>query len=370
VLYHKSFLRLQIPYPIFIGAGIYADVDLLAPYIAGQQILIVTQENISKHYLQRVQLALSEYQCDVHLLPDGEQHKTLAQWQTIIDKLVACRHERSTTLIALGGGMVGDMTGFAAACYQRGVHYLQMPTTLIGQVDAAIGGKTAVNLPQGKNLLGAFYQPRCVIIDIELLATLQRRDYVAGLAEVIKYALIWDKNFFVWLENNFQKLLDRDPAALLHAIQISTAIKAAIVSQDEKENGLRSLLNFGHTVGHALEAALGFQKILHGEAVAVGMWIASQLSVRSHFLAEKDLPRILNLLNQMGMSAYAFDFPSASELMQFMSHDKKIAAGNINFILLKEIGVAEKTCVLSAAQIQHFLTAIKKGEHCSPLITN
>ncbi len=362
-------VKLPNPYPIFIGAGIYADVALLADYIAGQQILIVTQENIAQHYLIRLTQALARYQCDVHLLPDGEEHKTLAQWQTIIEKLAACQHERSTTLIALGGGIVGDMTGFAAACYLRGVRYLQMPTTLIGQVDAAIGGKTAVNLPQGKNLVGAFYQPRCVIIDSELLATLPLRDYRAGLAEVIKYALIWDKNFFVWLENNFQKLLDRDPAALLHAIKISTAIKAEIVVEDEKETGLRSLLNFGHTIGHALEAALGYQNILHGEAVAVGMWIASQLSAQNHFLAARELPRILNLLNQIGMPAYAFDFPKPEIVMQFIYQDKKIVAGKINFIVLNAIGAAEKTTAVSAAQLKHFLTAIKPGELSSPSLT-
>jgi 3-dehydroquinate synthase len=370
MLYHKSFAHLQTLYPIMIGEKFYADTDLLAPYIAGHQVLIVTQENISRHYLTPLTQALSNYQCDVHILQDGEQHKTLTQWQTIIEKLLSCRHERSTTLIALGGGMIGDMTGFAAACYQRGVNYLQMPTTLIGQVDAALGGKTAINFPQGKNMLGAFYQPRGVIIDIHFLATLPQREYIAGLAEVIKYALIWDKNFFVWLENNFQNLLARDTAALLHAIQTSVAIKTTIVSQDEKENGIRSLLNFGHTVGHALEAALDFKKILHGEAVAVGMSIASQLSNACGYLSDKDLQRILNLINPLGMQSYDFDFPSASQLMQFMSHDKKISAGKINFIILKGIGNAEKTTAISAEQIKNFLVRIKKGEQCSPLETS
>jgi 3-dehydroquinate synthase len=357
VLYQKIVIHLNPSYPIYIGAGIYSDSTRLSDFIHGHQVFIISQENISCHYLAPLQSALKNYQCDTHFIRTGEQYKTLAEWQQILDAMLLRQHERSTTLIALGGGMVGDMTGFAAACYQRGVNYIQIPTTLIAQVDAAIGGKTALNHPAGKNMLGSFYQPRCVIIDCDLLKTLAQREYIAGLAEVIKYALICDKDFFLWLENNMQNLLARDKSALLHAIQTSVSIKARIITQDEKETGLRSLLNFGHTFGHAMEAANDYQNLLHGEAVAVGMWLACKLSVALDYLPVADFKRILRLLKMLGMEKYDFIFPEAAELIRLMQYDKKVLAGKINFIVLKELGWAVKVCAISETLLFDCLAA-------------
>jgi 3-dehydroquinate synthase len=343
--------RQDATYPIIIGQGLFTNTEILAPFIQGSQVLIVTQENVSRHYLPLIQKALQHYQCDIHCLPNGEQNKTVTEWQSIITRLADDQHERQTTLIAFGGGVAGDMTGFAAACYMRGVNYIQIPTTLIAQVDAAIGGKTAVNLPQGKNLLGAFHQPRAVLIDIDFLQSLPQREYMAGLAEVIKYALICDKDFFIWLEKNIHALIERDENALLHAIETSVAIKANIIMQDEKETGMRSLLNFGHTFGHALETFNSYQKLLHGEAVAVGMWLAGKLSVELNYLSQEDNKRILDLLKILGIQKFHFDFPSPEKFIALMRHDKKVARGSINFIVLKEIGHAVKTAAVSAEQI-------------------
>jgi 3-dehydroquinate synthase len=254
------------------------------------------------------------------------------------------------------------MTGFAAACYMRGIKYIQIPTTLIAQVDAAIGGKTAVNLPQGKNLLGAFHQPHAVLIDIHFLQSLPQRDFVAGLAEVIKYALICDKDFFIWLEKNIHALIKRDEKSLLHAIEVSVSIKAVIIMQDEKETGMRSLLNFGHTFGHALEIYNSYQKLLHGEAVAVGMLLASRLSVELNYLSQEDFERISNLLKILGIQKYHFDFPSPEKFIAQMRHDKKVAEGLINFIVLKEIGRAVKTAEVSEQQIINVLKTEKITE--------
>lgn len=327
-------------YPIYIGDGILSQLTIWQSHIHGKQILIVTQENIAQHYLQSLQKTLMHYQCDTIFLPSGEQYKNLTEWQKIIDVLLQKHHERSTTLIALGGGMIGDMTGFAAACYQRGVNYIQVPTTLIAQVDSAVGGKTGINHPLGKNMLGAFYQPQCVIVDASTLTTLPRREFIAGLAEVIKYGLIYDVEFFCWLEKNYSTVLKKESTALQAIIEKSLTIKASIVAQDERDNGIRNLLNFGHTFGHAIETACAYQNILHGEAVAVGMVMAAELSVQRGMLSISEMERIKNLLTYCDLPITLPDIP---DLLPFMQQDKKVKNGKIQFILLKRIGEAVVT---------------------------
>jgi len=329
-------------YPIHIGQQWSAHPELLRKSITGKQVLIVTQSVLAATHLPVLQDILKAYQCDVYYLPEGEEHKNITQWQHILEVLLRQGHDRTTTLIALGGGVVGDITGFAAACYLRGVNYLQIPTTLIAQVDAAIGGKTAVNHALGKNMIGAFHQPRAVLIDVDFLKTLPQRDYQAGLAEVIKYGLIRDPVFFAWIEKNISALLAREDAAVLHAVKTSVRHKAEIVSLDEKEQGMRSLLNLGHTFGHALETANGYQHILHGEAVLIGMGLAAELSHTLGWLSTEDLERIKCLLQKITPKQSAYRFPMPDDWIELMHRDKKSRDGKLNFILLKSIGHAEK----------------------------
>lgn len=346
-------------YLIYIGHEIFSNADILSSHIHGHQVLIVTQENIAKHYLLSLQNYLQAYQCDVVFIPQGEENKNLQEWQKIFDVLLKKKHERSTTLIALGGGMIGDMTGFAAACYQRGVNYIQIPTSLMAQVDSAIGGKTAVNHVHGKNMLGAFYQPQCVISDVELLSTLSQREFVSGLAEVIKYALICDIDFYFWLEKNVDLILQRETNVLLHVVSRSAAIKAGIVSQDEKDQGLRNLLNFGHTFGHALETALNYQNILHGEAVAIGMVVAANLSRELNLISHEEVERIINLLKTFGLLQMSFTFPPTLELVNLIKLDKKVLNKKINFIVLKKLGEAIKTSDVSEEQVIKAITSTR-----------
>ena len=267
-------------YPIYIGENIASDGALFAKHIVSRQTLVVSNETVAALYLEPITKALRNYQCDVLLLPDGEQYKNLTVLNKIFDMLLEKKHQRSTTLLALGGGVICDMTGFAAACYQRGVAFIQIPTTLLAQVDASIGGKTAVNHSLGKNMIGAFHQPRCVIVDINTLQSLPDREYRAGVAEIIKAALICDAEFFVWLEQNSAKILAKDKVALVYAIARACEIKASIVAADETETeGVRALLNLGHTFGHAIEQVFGYGQWLHGEAVAMGLVLAADLSV-------------------------------------------------------------------------------------------
>lgn len=323
-------------YPVYIGNKILSK-DLLVPHIKGQQVLIVTQEKIAQFYLAPLQKLLLDFQCDVIFLQDGEDHKNLAEWQKILDALLQKSHDRTTTLIALGGGIVGDMAGFAAACYMRGVNYFQIPTSLIAQVDAAIGGKTGVNHPLGKNMVGAFYHPACVIIDTNFLQTLPQREFISGFAEVIKYGLIRDAEFFSWLEKNIQNILKKNSASLEYLVECSVKIKAEIVSQDECDLGVRNILNFGHTFGHALEAATAYREYLHGEAVAVGMVMAAKLSQKKGLCSAAELNRIIDLLTRCGLLQV---FPQTLDFMSYMKRDKKNGAGEMNFILLKRIGWA------------------------------
>lgn len=349
----------QITYPIFIGADVFSNQELLTNVIRGQQVCIVTQENIAKHYLQPLKKALTQFQVTEILLPQGETAKNLVEWQKIMDMLLAEKYERSATLIALGGGVIGDITGFAAACYLRGVNYLQIPTSLMAQVDSAIGGKTGVNHALGKNLIGAFHQPRAVIADINMLSTLTQREFVSGLAEVIKYGLIGDAEFFMWLENHILDLMQREQNTLLYAVTQSAAAKAKIVSQDEKEQGLRSLLNLGHTFGHAIETACHYQTILHGEAVALGILMSARLSVLLNWLDENAYQRIFKLLAQCQL-LHIDNLPAATDILQLMKQDKKVKNNQLNLIVLKRIGEAVMTSEINAEKIESAIEDVLK----------
>lgn len=327
-------------YPIFIGTDLLERSELIEPYVVGHQVMLVSNETVAPLYLEKVKHAFAKYQCETVVLPDGEQYKNLETLNFIFDALLEKRFERKCTLVALGGGVIGDMVGFAAACYQRGVAFIQIPTTLLAQVDSSVGGKTGVNHPLGKNMIGAFHQPRCVIADTNTLNTLEDRQLSAGLAEIIKYGLICDLPFFEWQEQNMSQLLDRDSKALAYAIDRSCQIKAEVVAADEREGGIRATLNFGHTFGHAIEAATGYGKWLHGEAVGTGMLLAADLSQRMGMLSEQDVQRIDNIVDRAQLPTRVPANMDYASFMQYMSVDKKVEAGNIRFILLEAMGKA------------------------------
>ena len=327
-------------YPIYIGSNLLNNPELISPHIPGHQVLIVTNVTVGPLYLEKVQTALKQFSVKSLELPDGEQYKDLATLNLIYDKLLSERFDRHCTLVALGGGVVGDITGFAAATFQRGVHFVQIPTTLLAQVDSSVGGKTGVNHPLGKNMIGAFYQPRCVIADTDTLNTLDDRQLSAGLAEVIKYGLISDPEFFQWLEQNIHLLLNRDPQATAFAIERSCQNKAQVVAADEKESGVRALLNLGHTFGHAIETAMGYGRWLHGEAVATGMLMAADLSQRCGWLSQDDVQRLEKLLIRARLPVRAPQQLSPEKFLEVMAVDKKVKQGRINLILLKQIGNA------------------------------
>lgn len=334
-------------YPIFIGAGVLSRAELLQPYLTGRQFCIVTNTTVSTLYEKQIcDLLLSgrpDAQISVVRLPDGEQYKTLDTLNEIFDVLLQDRHNRKTTLLALGGGVVGDMAGFAAASYQRGVDFLQIPTTLLSQVDSSVGGKTGVNHRLGKNMIGAFYQPRAVLIDTDVLKTLPEREFAAGLAEVIKYGLIADADFFAWLEANIDALNNRDPQALIYAIRRSCEIKADVVGQDELEGGIRAILNLGHTYGHAIETEMGYGTWLHGEAVAAGMIMACELSVDLGWLAPDVLSRSKDLLRRSRLPIAPPSGMKGGAFMKHMSVDKKVLDGSIRLVLLQGCGKAVVT---------------------------
>jgi len=325
-------------YPIYIGSGLLGQTQWVTPHLKGQQVLLVSNETVAPFYLEKTLAAFSAWETACVILPDGEKYKTLEIWMQIFDSLLTHRFDRQTTLVALGGGVIGDLTGFAAACYQRGVPFIQIPTTLLAQVDSSVGGKTGVNHPFGKNMIGAFYQPQAVIIDIDTLQTLPDRQLWAGLAEVIKYGLINDAEFFTWLENQAEALLARDPQTLTFAITRSCQNKANIVTQDERETGLRALLNLGHTFGHAIETGLHYAGCLHGEAVAIGMCLAAQLSARLGWLAEPQVARIIALIEKMHLPTQVPPTLSGAELLKLMQVDKKVRHGKIRLVLLQNLG--------------------------------
>ena len=330
-------------YPIFIGQGLL-DQGLMAPYIKGKQVLIVTNETIAPLYLERLISSLpNSLTVDHVVLPDGEQYKNIDQINTIFDALLEKRHNRTTTLVALGGGVIGDMTGFAAACYQRGVDFIQVPTTLLSQVDSSVGGKTGVNHPKGKNMIGAFHQPQCVVIDTDVLNTLAERELSAGMAEVIKYGLIYDEAFLCYLEDHIDGLMGLQPDLLEQAIYRSCEVKAEVVAQDEREAGIRAWLNLGHTFGHAIEAEQGYGAWLHGEAVGAGTMMAADLSYRLGWISESDVKRVESILSAANLPIYPPEQMTSVQFKEHMAVDKKVLDGSIRLVLLKEIGKATVT---------------------------
>ncbi len=346
-------------YPIFIGSGLLARGELLTRHMVGTRVAIVTNETVAPLYLAKVRAHLGRHHPVEVILPDGEQHKSLTVLNRIFDALLENRCDRQTTIIALGGGVVGDMAGFAAATYQRGVPFIQVPTTLLAQVDSSVGGKTGVNHALGKNMIGAFYQPRAVIIDTDTLTTLPDRELSAGLAEVIKVGLIRDPVFFAWLEQHIDRLLKRDPNVLAEAIERSCRNKAEIVAADEREAGARATLNLGHTFGHAIETGVGYGAWLHGEAVAAGMAMAADLSYRLGWLKETDLARIRALLERARLPVQAPPALSAARLRELMSVDKKVQAGKLRLVLLKKLGEAVITGDVPAATLDETLAAAR-----------
>jgi len=303
-------------------------------------VMIVTNTTVAPLYLERVKSLLGEYQVSEVVLPDGEEYKTLDTVNLIFSALLEARFDRSCTLIALGGGVVGDMTGFAAASYQRGVSFIQIPTTLLSQVDSSVGGKTGVNHVLGKNMIGAFYQPKCVVIDVDTLDTLEDREYSAGMAEVIKYGLLGNIDFLHYLQNNIDGLMSRDKLMIIESVYRSCEDKADIVAQDELEAGKRALLNLGHTFGHAIENTLGYGNYLHGEAISVGMLMAAKLSQLEDFLSVNEVGEIQHLLEKANLPISISGKITASDFMAAMSVDKKVIDGNIRLILLKKMGDA------------------------------
>lgn len=337
-------------YPIVIGSGLLGGSFDLSGHLGGSDCLIVSNETVAPLYLETLKKNLADKNIQSISLADGEAFKTMASVESVIDALVRSHGNRDTTVIALGGGVVGDIAGFAAASYMRGVGFIQVPTTLLAQVDSSVGGKTGVNHPEGKNLIGAFYQPQLVLIDTDTLASLPERELKAGLAEVIKHGVICDADFFAWLEANIDALLARDADAMAHAIQRSCEIKAAVVSEDETEKGKRTLLNFGHTFAHAIENCLGYGEWLHGEAVAVGMVMAAELSD----IDQADRKRISALIASAGLAVAAPNI-SADDLMTAMKMDKKVRAKQLRFVLLKSIGDAWVTKDFSEARLNEVL---------------
>jgi 3-dehydroquinate synthase len=328
-------------YPIHIGGGVLSRPDLIVPHLSQPRVAIVTNPIVGELYLDALSSPLQQQGVAVVpvILPDGESHKTWETLNLVFDRLLSQRCERKTTLIALGGGVIGDITGFAAATYLRGVPFIQVPTTLLAQVDSSVGGKTGINHPLGKNMIGAFYQPRVVLADTDTLRSLPDRELASGLAEVIKYGLIRDAVFMTWLEANIERLVARDADALAHAVRRSCEIKAEIVSEDETEAGVRALLNLGHTFGHAIEAGMGFGIWLHGEAVAAGCVLAARLSQRMGLLAESDVARATDLFKRAGLPAQAPAL-GVARYLELMGLDKKVEQGRLRLVLLEHIGKA------------------------------
>ena len=339
-------------YPIVIGSGLLDGGFDLSEYIIGEDCLVVTNETVGPLYLNKLRANLAGKTVESIALPDGEKYKTTDTLHQVLDKLVAVGANRDTTVVALGGGVVGDIAGFAAASYMRGVGFVQVPTTLLAQVDSSVGGKTGINHPQGKNLIGAFYQPGVVLIDTDTLQTLPERELKAGLAEVVKYGAIADAAFLAWLEENIEALLEGEPQALAHAIQRSCELKAEVVAEDEREMGRRAILNFGHTFGHAIEHSLGYGEWLHGEAVAAGMVMAAKLSD----IADEDALRLRALIERAGLPTGPPAI-GADKLLHAMSRDKKVQGKGLRFVLLRELGDAYLTSEFNEADLHNICDA-------------
>ena len=349
-------------YPILIGEGLLSQSRLILPHLAQKQAAIVTNTTVAPIYLDSLRQGLERDGVKVVpiILPDGEAYKNTDTLNQIYDALLSHRCERKTTLIALGGGVIGDLTGFAAATYLRGVPFIQVPTTLLAQVDSSVGGKTGINHPLGKNMIGAFYQPRLVLADTATLNTLPDRELSSGLAEVIKYGLIRDPAFFEWLEQNMAKLLAREPAALAYAIRRSCENKAEVVAADEREGGIRAWLNLGHTFGHAIEAGMGYGVWLHGEAVAAGSLLAADVSRRLGWITEADVERIRKLFELANLPVVAPDL-GVGKYLELMGLDKKVEGGKIRFVLLRAIGEAVVTGEVPEALLKDTLCGAYVG---------
>ncbi|AWM59269.1 3-dehydroquinate synthase [Stutzerimonas stutzeri] len=344
-------------YPIHIGEGLLDRLELFSDKIRGRQVAVVTNETVAPLYLDRLTRTLSDYAVTPVVLPDGEEHKNWQTLQLIFDALLGARHDRNTTIIALGGGVVGDMAGYAAASYQRGVDFIQVPTTLLSQVDSSVGGKTGINHPLGKNMIGAFYQPRAVIIDTTTLATLPVRELSAGLAEVIKYGLICDEPFLSWLEDNIDLIRTLDSVALTEAIQRSCAAKAKVVNADERESGVRAILNLGHTFGHAIETHMGYGVWLHGEAVAAGTVMALEMSCQLGWIGAAERDRAIRLLRRAALPVVPPAQMQPRDFLEHMAVDKKVLDGRLRLVLLRQLGEAVVTGDFPRAVLETTLNA-------------
>ncbi len=342
-------------YPIYIDSKLLADNNLLSSHIKAKRVCIITNNLVAPLYLDKIKQQLTDFQVDQVILADGEAEKNLDNFDKIMSHLLANTHGRDTTLIALGGGVIGDITGFAAACYQRGIDFIQIPTTLLSQVDSSVGGKTAVNHPLGKNMIGAFYQPKAVIIDVDSLKTLPAREFSAGMAEVIKYGILGDSEFFAWLEQNSRKIKAGEQTTLIEMIERCCQCKADIVSADETESGLRALLNLGHTFGHAIEAEQGYGNWLHGEAVATGMVLAAKLSVAMNLLEVSELRRIEQLLTTFDLPLIAPENMGFEAFIKHMRRDKKNIGGKLRLIIPTTIGQAVMRDDISEDMLQQIL---------------
>ena len=343
-------------YPIHIGSGLISRAELYAPHLAGGSAAIVTNDVVAPLYLPKVRLALQGARVAEIIVPDGEQAKGWETLNRVFDALLEARCGRDTLIVALGGGVIGDLAGFAAAVYQRGVAFVQVPTTLLAQVDSSVGGKTAINHALGKNMIGAFHQPRAVISDVATLGTLPGRELRSGLAEVIKHGLALDAAFFEWLESDLEKILNKDPTALAYAVRRSCELKARIVAEDERESGARALLNFGHTFGHAIEAATGYGPWLHGEAVAAGMVMAAELSELMGHLKKTEVSRVRELLKRAGLPVNG-PAVAPERLLELMTLDKKAAKGRTRFVVLEAIGRAVLRADIDDAAVRRAVVA-------------
>jgi len=344
-------------YPIAIEAGSFKDAGFLLSAIKGSQVVIVTNDVVAPLYLEQLKSLLAHSNKAIHtvILPDGEAHKTLASYEIVLSELLAKRISRDACLIALGGGVIGDLTGFVAASYQRGVDFIQIPTTLLSQVDSSVGGKTAVNHPLGKNMIGAFYQPKAVLIDPISLTTLPENEFAAGMAEVIKYGIIYDAEFFEWLSANKAEIAAKDLGVLSYMIANCCQVKADIVNQDEKEHGIRALLNLGHTFGHAIEAEMGYGTWLHGEAVAAGTVLACRLSVMREQMQVSELRRVEALLAYFGLPVQGPNNMNADSYITHMQRDKKVLSGTMRFILPIGIGKAQVVSDVTQQELSELL---------------
>jgi 3-dehydroquinate synthase len=342
-------------YPIHIGQGLLQQAELVTPHIKGRSAVVVTNTTVAPLYLEATQRLLTGLKHSAVILPDGEGYKNLDVLNQIYTHLLENKADRKTTLIALGGGVVGDMTGYAAASYQRGINFIQIPTTLLAMVDSSVGGKTGVNHPLGKNMIGAFHQPQCVLIDTDSLNTLADRELSAGIAEVVKYGLIRDPAFLQWLDTNMDRLLARDPEALTYAISRSCEHKAEVVAADERESGQRALLNLGHTFGHAIEAAMGYGNWLHGEAVATGMVMAAELSQQMGWLAADDVAYTRHILQRANLPVDPPAQMTGNDFTRYMSVDKKVLDGTLRLILMKSLGESVVTAEFDPAALKRVL---------------